>query len=125
MIHDPEFEKVLRWEVDGVNPIQKVMFFDNENNVRQAIYAAEFESGSLRQVHEDLTKRGVLKAVVYVNCLFEGTPSGYGHRTTVVEYIPDQSWNTISHKPYPSLFERKPDERAVEIAQNLMKENEK
>jgi hypothetical protein len=124
MINDPEFEAAVRFETDGVNTTEKVLFFDSDNTVRACLFPFQYDD-LLRSTREQLEKAGDLKAVVHVNAFREGSPTGYGHRTTVIEYLPDKSWNTIVWKPAPSVIEKRPDMHVVRITQDLFKDNEK
>jgi hypothetical protein len=119
-LHDPEFEKVLRVQVDLMNLTETFLFFDNNNEIRHAVYPSEFETGSLHRIREDLMKAGVLKAVVHVNAWVEGNPQGYGTRTTVVEHLPSQTWNTLVKKPYPSMYEAMANDSIVARTQTFL-----
>jgi len=92
---DGAFNKAVRVEIQG--PVgERIVFFDHHNEVREAIYRSEFQSGELRRVRERLEEQGVLKGVAYISAHHLGLG---GPRTTVVEYLPDRSFHFILYTP--------------------------
>lgn len=92
---DGAFNKAVRVEIQG--PVsERIVFFDHHNEVREAVYRSEFQSGELRRIRERLVKQGELKGVAYVSAHHLGTA---GPRTTVVEYLPDHSFHFIQYQP--------------------------
>lgn len=96
---DRALNKVVREQVEGTAPNERVLFIDTDNQVREAVYPSEFETGVLDQVRGRLERDGVLKAVVHISARVLGSPAGHGPRTTVLEYLPDGKFYGLVWQP--------------------------
>lgn len=96
---DRPFASAIRAEIEQTITMERIVFFDTDNKVREAVYPAEFESGELRRVRHRLEKEGVLKAVVHVSAHVFGAPRGHGPRTSVVEYLPTNQIYGYTYRP--------------------------
>ena len=126
MRHSPDdtpLNKVLRAEIEQTAKNERVIFIDTDNNVREAVYPSEFNSGVLQSVRKRLEDSGVLKAVVHISATSDGSPSGHGSRVSVIEYLPDQEYFFMRVQP-PFGAWLPEDPAALEATQKLFREEE-
>lgn len=101
---DYALKTMIRDQIEGLSPDERVIFVDTDNEIREAVYPREFTSGVLAQVRERLDSQGVLKVVLHVSAWASGSPDGHGYRVSVVEYLPDHSYHGIWRHVEPSFW---------------------
>lgn len=100
--NDRAFVRACDAQIEGNSMHERVIFIDNDDEVREVVYASEFRV--LSQVRERLEKSGVLKGVVHVAATVLGARDGHGPRYSTVEYLPDHTRYVRQHVIRPALW---------------------
>jgi hypothetical protein len=108
-------------EIEGSYPNERLLFFGMDDQVREVVYASEFESGEAHRIRARLEEAGTLKAIVHISATALGGKSGSGPRYSTIEYLPDRSYYVRAHRVVPSTWVTRSDiiESAVDATQKL------
>jgi len=84
---DKEFNELVLSLVlnDGPATSHRIYFIDKSNHIREVAWAADIESGGLRDIEQRLRSEGELKAIVHVGM----RKVGRSESETYIEYLPD------------------------------------
>lgn len=96
---DAPLRRAISSHIEGLTADESIGFYDTDNELREVIYSAEFETGEIQRVRNRLEDMGILKAVVHFAAEVKGARGGHGLRVSVMEYIPDGKWYGMLYQP--------------------------
>lgn len=96
---DSGLNRLIQTEIRGPNPTERMLFVDTDDQLREVVYANEFDNGILGLIRTRLVESGVLKAVLHL-CAKTVSPGTHGSFVSVLEYLPNGRRYAIMNKAH-------------------------